>query len=91
MFILSFMSLALGDMLVKISLSGISEIFLAMFSSRSFMVSQLTFKSFIYLEFSFVYGVCWWSSFIFLHVAAELFLEHDKVILNFRWNCRDLE
>ena len=70
LFILSFMSLALGDVLVKILLHGISEIFLPMFSSRTFMVSQLTFKSFIHLEFIFVYGVSWWSSFIFLHIAS---------------------
>ena len=39
LFILSFMSLALGDTLVKILLRGISEIFMPMFSSRTFMVS----------------------------------------------------
>ena len=37
--ILSFMSLALGDISVKILLRGISEIFLLIFSSRNFMVS----------------------------------------------------
>ena len=35
--ILSFMSLALGDILVKILLCGISETFLPKFSSRNFM------------------------------------------------------
>ena len=65
LFIFCFMSLALGDISVKILLSGISEIFLPMFSSRTFMVSKLIFKSFIHLEFIFVYGVSWWSSFIF--------------------------
>ena len=39
LFILSFMSLAQGDIPVKILLRGISEIFLPMFSSRTFMVS----------------------------------------------------
>ena len=39
LFVLSFMSLSLGDILVKILLRGISEIFLPMFSSRMFMVS----------------------------------------------------
>ena len=39
LFILSFKSLVLGDILVKILLHGISEIFLPMFSSRTFMVS----------------------------------------------------
>ena len=57
LFILSFMSLVLGDMSVRILLHGMSGIFLPMFSSRTFMVLQLIFKSFIYLEFIFVYGV----------------------------------
>ena len=35
----SFMSLAIGDILVKILLHGISEIFPPMFCSRTFMVS----------------------------------------------------
>ena len=38
LFILSFMSVALGDISVKILLHGISEISLPMFSSRTFMV-----------------------------------------------------
>ena len=59
LFILSFMSLALGDILVKMLLRGMSEISLPMFSSRTFMVSQLIFKSFIHLVFIFVYGVSW--------------------------------
>ena len=57
LFILSFMSLALGDVSVKMLLCGISEIFLPMFSSRTFMVLRLIFKSFIHLEFIFVYGI----------------------------------
>ena len=40
LFILSFLSLALGDVSVKILLCGISEIFLPMFSSRTFMVTE---------------------------------------------------
>ena len=56
LFILSFMSLAVGYISVKILLSGMSEIFLPMFSSRTFMVSRLICKSFIHLEFIFVYG-----------------------------------
>ena len=59
LFILSFMSLALGDVSVRMLLRGMSEIFLPTFSSRTFMVLQLIFKSFIYLEFIFVYGVSW--------------------------------
>ena len=38
LFILSFMSLALGDISVKMLLCGTSEIFLPMFSSRTVMV-----------------------------------------------------
>ena len=58
-YILSFMSLVLGDVSVRMLLHGMSEIFLPMFSSGTFMVLQLIFKSFIHLEFSFVYGVSW--------------------------------
>ena len=66
------MSLALGDILVKILLHGVSDIFLPMFSSRTFMVWQLIFKSFNYLEFIFVYGINWWLSFNLLHVADQM-------------------
>ena len=57
LFILSFMSLALGGISVKILLHEIFEIFLPMFSSMTLMMSQVIFKSFIHLEFIFVYGV----------------------------------
>ena len=57
--ILSFMSLSLGDMSVMMLLCGMSEIFLPMFSSGTFMVSRLIFKSFTHLEFIFVYCVSW--------------------------------
>ena len=61
LFIVSFMSLALGDISVKILLHGVSKISLPMFSSRTFMVLQLIFKSFIHLEFTFVnlHGASW--------------------------------
>ena len=71
------MSLALGDITVKILVRGISEIFLPMFSSRTLIVSQLIFKSFIHLEFIFVYGVSLWSTFIFLHVAVQISQHHS--------------
>ena len=65
--------LALGDIAVKILLHGISEIFLPMFSSRTFMVSQLILQCFIHLKFVFVYDVNWWSSFIlFAHNCPDL-------------------
>ena len=53
LFVLSFMSLALGDKSVRMLLRGMSEIFLPMFSSRTFMVLRLIFKFFIHLEFIF--------------------------------------
>ena len=49
--ILFSMCLALADILVKILLHGISETFLPVFSSKTFMVSRVIFKSFVYLEF----------------------------------------
>ena len=65
-----------GNIFTKILLHGISEIFLPMFSSRTFMVLQLIFKSFIHLEFIFVYAVSWWSSVIFLQVAVQISQHH---------------
>ena len=47
-----------------------------MFSSRTFMVSQLIFKSFIHLAFIFVYGGTWWSSFNSLHVDVQISQNH---------------
>ena len=76
LFILSFMSLALGDVSVRMLLHGMSEIFLPMFFSRTFTVLRLIFKSFIHLEFIFVYGVNWWLSFIFLYVAVKISQHH---------------
>ena len=40
------------------------------------MVLQHIFKSFIDLEFIFVYGVSWWLKFIFLHVAVQISQDH---------------
>ena len=48
-----------------------SDSVLPMFSSRSFIVSGLTFRSLIHFELIFVYGVKEWSNFIFLHVAIQ--------------------
>ena len=76
LFILSFMSLAPGGILVKILLCGIPGIFLPVFSYRTFMLSWLIFKSFIHLEFILVYGINWWTSFIFLHVAVQIPQHH---------------
>ena len=52
-----------------------SESVLPMFSSRSFIVSGLTFRSLIHFEFIFVYGVRKCSSFILLQ-AVDQFSQH---------------
>ena len=48
-----------------------SESVLPMFSTRSFIVSGLTFRSLIHCEFIFVYGVKKCSSFILLQVVDQ--------------------
>ena len=44
---------------------------LPMFSSKSFIVSGLTFRSLIHFKFIFVYGVRKCSNLILLHVAVQ--------------------
>ena len=53
-----------------------SESVLPMFSSRSFTVSDLTFRSLIHFEFIFVCGVRKWSSFILLQVVDQFSQHH---------------
>ena len=47
-----------------------------MFSSKSLILSGLTFRSFIHFEFIFVYGVRECSNFILLHVAVQFSQHH---------------
>ena len=47
-----------------------------MFSSKSFIVSDLTFRSLIHLEFIFVFGIRKCSNFILLHVAVQFSKHH---------------
>ena len=49
---------------------------LPMFSSKSFVVSGLTFNSLIHFEYIFVYGVRKCSNFILLHVAVQFSQHH---------------
>ena len=49
---------------------------LPMFSSKSFIVSGLTFRSLIHFEFIFVYGAKKCSDFILLHVAVQFSQHH---------------
>ena len=53
-----------------------------MFSSKSFIVSDLTFRSLIYFEFTFVYDVRECSNFILLHVAVQFSQHHLLKRLN---------
>ena len=59
-----------------------SESVLPMFSSRSFIVSGLVFRSLIYFEFIFVYGVRKCSSFILLQVV-DRFSQHHLLKIAF--------
>ena len=53
-----------------------SESVLPMFSSRSFIVYGLTFRSLMHFEFIFVYGVKKCSSFILLQVVDQFSQDH---------------
>ena len=44
---------------------------LPVFSSKSFIISGLTFRSLTHFEFIFVYGVRKCSNFMFLHIAVQ--------------------
>ena len=46
---------------------------LPMFSSKSFIISCLTFRSLVHFEFIFVYGVRKYSNFILLDVAVQFY------------------
>ena len=60
-----------------------SESVLPMFSSRSFIVSGLTFRSLIHFEFFFVYGVRKCSRFILLQVVDQFSQHHLLKRLSF--------
>ena len=57
LFIFYFISITLGNGLKKILLQFISKNVLPMYSSKSFIVSGLTFRCLIHFEFIFLYGV----------------------------------
>ena len=64
LFIFVFIYIALGKGFKKIQIQFISKSVLPIFSSRSFIVSNLKFRSSVHLEFIFVYGVRECSNFI---------------------------
>ena len=71
MFIFAFLFFALGDRPKNKNYYDISKNVLpSSFSSTSFMVSGLTFRSLIPFEFIFVYGVRKFSNFLYLHVCS---------------------
>ena len=57
LFIFVFIFITLGSGSKKILLRFMSKSVLSIFSSKSFIVSGLTFRSLIHFEFIFVYGV----------------------------------
>ena len=60
-----------------------SKSVLPMFSSKSFIVLSLTFRSLIHPEFIFVYAVRECSNFILLHVAVQFSQHHLLKRLSF--------
>ena len=76
LFIFVFISVALWDSPKKTSVQFMSDSVFPMFSSRSFIVSCLVFKSLSCSEFIFGYGEWVCSNFLELHVAFQLSQHH---------------
>ena len=83
LFIFVFIYISLGGGSKRILLWFMSWSVLPMFSSKSFIMSGLTFKSLIHFEFIFVYGVRECSNFILLHVAVQFSQHHLLKKLSF--------
>ena len=83
LFIFAFISFALGDWLKKTLVRFMSENVLLKVSSRSCVVSCLTFKSLNHFEFTFVNGVREGSNFNDLCVAVQLSQHHLLKRLSF--------
>ena len=83
LFIFVFYFITVGSGSKKILLRFMSKSVLPMFSSKSFIVSVLTFRSLIHFEFIFVYGVREFSNFILLHVAVQFSQHHLLKRLSF--------
>ena len=71
LFTFVFIFITLRGGLKKILLQFMSKSVLPLFSSKSFIVSGLKFRSLVHYEFIFVYGVKECSNFILLHVAVQ--------------------
>ena len=83
LFIFVFISISLGGGSKRILLWFMSYSVLPVFSSKSFIVSGLTFRSLIHFELIFVYGVRECSNFILLHVAVQFSQHHLLKTLSF--------
>ena len=83
LFIFAFISFAYTTDPRKYCYDLCQKMFLPMFSSRSFMVSCLIFRSLNHFEFISVYGVRECSNFIDLHVAVQLSQHHLLKKLSF--------
>ena len=69
-FIFVSVSIILGGESETILLQCISERVLPKFSSKNFMVANLTFRSLTYFEFIFVYDVKEWSKLMYLFILC---------------------
>ena len=67
----------------RILLRFMSKSVLLLFSSKSFIVSGLIFRSLIHFEFIFVHGIRKCSNFILLHVAIQFSQHHLLKRLSF--------
>ena len=76
LFIFAFISFALGDRSRIILLQFMSKSVLPIFSSRSFVVSGVTFRFLMHFEFIFVCGVKKCSNYILSCIAVQ-FSQHD--------------
>ena len=89
LFIFGFISFTLGDGSKKIFLQFMSKSVPPVFSSKSFIISSLTFTSIlslIHFEFIFVYAVRECSNLIFLYVAVQ-FSQHHLLTRLFFLHC----
>ena len=75
LFIFVFISITLGGG-SKTSCCDLCQRVFFLFSSKSFIVSSFTFRSFIHFEFIFVYSVRECSNFIPSHVAVQFSQHH---------------
>ena len=79
LFIIAFVSITLGYGSKKTLILFMSKRALPMLSFMSYIVSSLTYRSVIHLEFIFVYGVRECSNFILLQVPVQ-FSQHNLLM-----------